>query len=192
MDDARKRQFDAIVVWRFDRFARSTKHRLLALEEFRSLGVQFISYQENMDTSIRGNLLAARIYVLVRGIRRSDTVVILRELQRAGINENDVGRGAGAIRDALLNAKTVAVVNVRAGRTAVGSADSMVLGVVDEGVEAVVGHVAAGIIGVVFRGAAVIVPRILGIARAENYMIQLRGHGSTALLSTSSPGSPPI
>ena len=96
--------------------------------------------------------MAARIYVLVRGIRRSDTVVILRELQRAGINENDVGRGAGAIRDALLNAKTVAVVNVRAGRTAVGSADSMVLGVVDEGVEAVVGHVAAGIIGVVFRG----------------------------------------
>jgi DNA invertase Pin-like site-specific DNA recombinase len=41
----------AIVVWRFDRFARSTKHLLLALEEFRSLGVQFISYQENIDTS---------------------------------------------------------------------------------------------------------------------------------------------
>src|SRR5258708_32924760 len=38
-----KRQFDAIVVWRFDRFARSTKHLLLALEEFRSLGIQFIS-----------------------------------------------------------------------------------------------------------------------------------------------------
>ena len=39
MDDARKRQFDAIVVWRFDRSARSTKHLLSALEEFRSLGV---------------------------------------------------------------------------------------------------------------------------------------------------------
>jgi len=51
MDDARKRQFDAIIVWRFDRFARSTKHLLLALEEFRSLGIQFISYQENIDTS---------------------------------------------------------------------------------------------------------------------------------------------
>jgi DNA invertase Pin-like site-specific DNA recombinase len=35
---ARKRKFDAIVVWRFDRFARSTKHLLLALEEFRSFG----------------------------------------------------------------------------------------------------------------------------------------------------------
>jgi DNA invertase Pin-like site-specific DNA recombinase len=51
MDDARKRQFDAIVVWRFDRFARSTKHLLAALEEFRALGIQFISYQENVDTS---------------------------------------------------------------------------------------------------------------------------------------------
>ena len=51
MDDARKRKLDAVLVWRFDRFARSTKHLLLALEEFRSLGVQFISYQENIDTS---------------------------------------------------------------------------------------------------------------------------------------------
>src|ERR1700688_1357292 len=51
MDNARKRQFDAIVVWRFDRFARSTKHLLAALEEFWSLGSQFISYQENIDTS---------------------------------------------------------------------------------------------------------------------------------------------
>jgi len=49
MGDARKRQFDVIVVWRFDRFARSTKHLLMALEEFRSLGIQFISYQENID-----------------------------------------------------------------------------------------------------------------------------------------------
>ena len=48
MADARKRKFDSIFVWRFDRFARSTKHLLLALEEFRSLGIQFISYQENV------------------------------------------------------------------------------------------------------------------------------------------------
>ena len=39
MADARKRKFDSILVWRFDRFARSTKHLLLALDEFRSLGV---------------------------------------------------------------------------------------------------------------------------------------------------------
>jgi hypothetical protein len=41
------------LVWRSDRLARSTKHLLLALEEFRSLGVQFVNYQENIDTRRR-------------------------------------------------------------------------------------------------------------------------------------------
>ena len=51
MNDARKRRFDAVLVWRFDRFARSTKHLVTALEEFRYLGIDFISFQENIDTS---------------------------------------------------------------------------------------------------------------------------------------------
>jgi DNA invertase Pin-like site-specific DNA recombinase len=51
MNDARKRKFDVVLVWRFDRFARSTKHLLTALEEFRHCGIDFISYQENIDTS---------------------------------------------------------------------------------------------------------------------------------------------
>ena len=51
MDDARKRRFDIVLVWRFDRFARSTKHLVLALEEFKCLGIDFVSYQENIDTS---------------------------------------------------------------------------------------------------------------------------------------------
>ena len=53
MDDARKRQFDAIVVWRFDRFARFTKHLLSALEEFRSLGIKFISYRRTSTRAAR-------------------------------------------------------------------------------------------------------------------------------------------
>lgn len=51
MDDARKRKMDTVLVWKFDRFARSTKSLVLALEEFRQLGVDFISYSENIDTS---------------------------------------------------------------------------------------------------------------------------------------------
>ena len=51
MTDARKRRFDAVLVARFDRFARSTKHLVLALEEFSSLGVDFISLNESIDTS---------------------------------------------------------------------------------------------------------------------------------------------
>ncbi|MEE8282156.1 MAG: recombinase family protein, partial [candidate division NC10 bacterium] len=51
MADARRRLFDAVLVWRFDRFARSTRHLIDALHEFRHLGIDFVSYQENLDTS---------------------------------------------------------------------------------------------------------------------------------------------
>jgi len=50
MSDARRGAFDVVVVWRFDRFARSVKQLVLALEEFRSLGIDFISHQEALDT----------------------------------------------------------------------------------------------------------------------------------------------
>ena len=51
MADAHKRLFDAVVVWRFDRFARSVSHLLRALETFSSLGIQFVSLSEQVDTS---------------------------------------------------------------------------------------------------------------------------------------------
>ena len=50
-DDVRKRKTDAVLVWKFDRFARSTKELINALEEFSGLGVDFISFKENIDTS---------------------------------------------------------------------------------------------------------------------------------------------
>jgi len=50
-DDVRKRKTDVVLVWKFDRFARSTKELINALEEFNNLGVDFISYKENIDTS---------------------------------------------------------------------------------------------------------------------------------------------
>src|SRR6267143_1061619 len=51
MNDARRRKIDVIVVARFDRFARSVKHLVLAMEEFSNLGVHFISLNESIDTS---------------------------------------------------------------------------------------------------------------------------------------------
>ncbi len=81
MDDARKRQFDIIIVWRFDRFARSTKHLLAALEEFRSLGIQFISYQENVDTSTP---LGQALFTIVSAVAQLERDLI-RERVSAGI-----------------------------------------------------------------------------------------------------------
>ena len=51
MEDARKRLFDVVLVWRFDRFARSVLHLVKALEEFRHLKIDFVSYNEQIDTS---------------------------------------------------------------------------------------------------------------------------------------------
>jgi len=51
MADAAKRRLDAVAVWRFDRFARSTRHLVTALEQFNALGVDFISLSESIDTS---------------------------------------------------------------------------------------------------------------------------------------------
>lgn len=81
MDDARKRQFDAIVVWRFDRFARNVKHLLTALEEFRSLGIQFVSYQENIDTS---SALGQALFTIVSVVAQLERDLI-RERVSAGI-----------------------------------------------------------------------------------------------------------
>ena len=48
---ARKRRFDVLLVWRYDRFARSIQQLVNALEEFLTLGIDFISYRENADTT---------------------------------------------------------------------------------------------------------------------------------------------
>ncbi len=51
LHDVRKRRVDVVLVWGYDRFARSTHALINTLNEFRSLGVDFISYQENIDTT---------------------------------------------------------------------------------------------------------------------------------------------
>src|SRR5712691_2007390 len=51
MADAKRRAFDAVAVFRFDRFARSVSHLARALDEFRALGIEFVSLHEAVDTS---------------------------------------------------------------------------------------------------------------------------------------------
>jgi DNA invertase Pin-like site-specific DNA recombinase len=92
MDDTRKRKLDAVLVWRFDRFARSTKHLLTALEEFRSAGIQFISYQENMDT---GSPLGQALFTIVAAVAQLERDLI-RERVSAGIrNARAAGKQLG-------------------------------------------------------------------------------------------------
>ena len=51
MEDSRKRRIDGILVWKLDRFGRSLKALVNTLEELKGLGVQFVSYTENLDFS---------------------------------------------------------------------------------------------------------------------------------------------
>ena len=51
MADARKRRFDVVAVWKFDRFSRSISHLLRALDTFRVLGIEFVGLLDSLDTA---------------------------------------------------------------------------------------------------------------------------------------------
>src|SRR6202140_4167358 len=79
--DAHRRHFDAVVVWRFDRFARSVSHLLRALETFRSLGIEFVSLSEQMDTSTPTGKMVFTVLGAVAELERS----LIVERVRAGL-----------------------------------------------------------------------------------------------------------
>lgn len=77
----RKRKADAVIVYRFDRFARSTRHLVNALAEFEALGIDFISLHENIDTSTPTGKLAFSIFAAVGEFERE----IIRARVRSGL-----------------------------------------------------------------------------------------------------------
>ncbi len=81
MADAKRRLFDVLLVWRFDRFARSTRHLINALHEFRHLGIAFVSYQENLDTS---SPLGEAMFTIIGAMAQLERD-ITRERVRAGV-----------------------------------------------------------------------------------------------------------
>jgi len=93
MNDAKKRRFDVVLVWRFDRFARSTKHLILALEEFKNLGIDFVSFQENIDTS---SPLGSAIFTIISAVAQLERDIIAERvkagLRRARENGKKLGR----------------------------------------------------------------------------------------------------
>jgi len=81
MQDARRGKFNVVVVWRFDRFARSVKQLILALEEFRALGIDFVSHQESVDTSTPMGKAMFTVIAAIAELERS----IIRERVIAGV-----------------------------------------------------------------------------------------------------------
>lgn len=88
LDAARKREIDLIVVWKLDRFGRSLKQLVVALEELSSLGVGFISFQDNLDlTTAQGRLMFHIIGAMAEFERE-----LIRERVKAGL-ENAKRKG---------------------------------------------------------------------------------------------------
>ena len=88
MADAHKRQFDVVVVWKFDRFARSVSHLLRALETFDALGIAFVSLSESLDTSTPSGKMVFTVLGAVAELERS----LIGERVRAGLR-NAKARG---------------------------------------------------------------------------------------------------
>jgi DNA invertase Pin-like site-specific DNA recombinase len=81
MQDAHERRFEVVVVLRFDRFARSVSHLLRALETFNSLGVQFVSLCEQVDTSTPTGKMVFTVLGAVAELERN----LIVERVRAGL-----------------------------------------------------------------------------------------------------------
>lgn len=95
MQDARKRRFDIVLVWKFDRFARSLKMLVEHLELFRELGIDFISYQENIDTTTSIGRLVFQINAAYAEFERG----IIRERVKAGVNAKRAKTGQWGRRE---------------------------------------------------------------------------------------------
>jgi DNA invertase Pin-like site-specific DNA recombinase len=81
MADAHRRRFDAVLVWKFDRFARSVSHLLRALETFRAQGIEFVSFSEQLDTSTPAGKMVFTVLGAVAELERG----LIVERVKAGL-----------------------------------------------------------------------------------------------------------
>jgi len=81
LSDCRKRLVDAVVVYRYDRFARSLRQLVNALDEFRALGIDFVSLHEGVDTSTPNGRLVFGIFASIAEFERE----LIRDRVRSGL-----------------------------------------------------------------------------------------------------------
>jgi DNA invertase Pin-like site-specific DNA recombinase len=95
MADARRRRFDAVLVWKIDRFGKSLKHLVNALAELAALGVAFVSLRDNLDLSTPSGRLMFQIIGAMAEFERA----LIQERVRSGLrNARAKGRRLGRPR----------------------------------------------------------------------------------------------
>src|SRR5262245_60097839 len=95
MADARRRALDAVVVFRFDRFARSVSHLARALDEFRALGIEFVSLHEAIDTSTP---MGRAMFHIAGAFAELEREIIRERVKAALANAKRRGRRVGRPR----------------------------------------------------------------------------------------------
>src|SRR5450631_3311371 len=104
MADAHRRKFDAVLVWKIDRFGRSLKHLVNALADLCAYGVAFISFRDNLDLSTPSGRLMFQIIGAMAEFERS----LIQERVKAGLrNARAKGKRFGRPR-AQVDADSVA------------------------------------------------------------------------------------
>jgi DNA invertase Pin-like site-specific DNA recombinase len=91
--DAKRHKFDVVLVWAFDRMARSVRHFLEILDELNRLNIEFISFRENIDT---GGPLGRAMVVIVGAIAELERNLIVERvkagMRRARLDGQRIGR----------------------------------------------------------------------------------------------------
>jgi DNA invertase Pin-like site-specific DNA recombinase len=92
MADAAQRKFDAVLVWKLDRFGRSLRHLVNAIAELEALGVAFISLRDNVDLTTPSGRLMFQIIGAMAEFERA----LIQERVKAGLrNAKAKGRRLG-------------------------------------------------------------------------------------------------
>ena len=112
MADARKKKEDIVLVWKFDRFARSVSHLLSALETFRSVGIEFVSVSEAIDTTTAAGKMMFTVLGAVAELERS----LIGERVRMGV-QNARRRGVRLGRPPIRQLSSNELEKVRKDRT---------------------------------------------------------------------------
>jgi DNA invertase Pin-like site-specific DNA recombinase len=93
MSDARRGRFDVMLVWSFDRVARSVKYFLEVLDELNHLNIALVSFRENIDT---GGPLGRAMVVIVGAIAELERSLIVERvksgMRRARLEGRQIGR----------------------------------------------------------------------------------------------------
>lgn len=125
LKDARRRRFDALLVWRLDRLGRNLRHLILLLDDLQALGVAFVSLAEGLDCTTPAGRLQLHVLGAIAEFERER----IRERVKAGLarakaHGTRLGRRPAPVSEAALLA--VAGLSLREAARALGVSHTVV------------------------------------------------------------------